>query len=211
VVRKSLPVVLVVGGTLALASVGIANRDQSVPLGIDAQQVESIEPKAMDGMSVLRTSRKAADALPNDIAAKVDEHADFGMNPHLSRLSIANTVNSLYIVPARDHICASLTVGEGANFNCRSADDLAAGKSGPATVIVEGGGIGIYGVVPDGVDSVYVQTGQSEQIRVDVERNAYFTVMPAGTPIRAMSYVGPSGPVEFDIYDPARAFDEQGD
>jgi hypothetical protein len=207
-IKKALPAAVTVVGLLTIASVGVANRDESVPQGMDAQRVERVEPEAADTMSVLRTTRDAVDAMPDDLARRASKLGGFGMNPYLSRLAIANTVNSLYVVPARDHICASLTVGQGANYSCRSTDDLAAGKVGAATVLVEGGGIGIYGMVPDGVDSVYVQTGRPQRVEVQVEDNAYFTVLPAGTPIQAMGYVGPSGPVEFDIYDPALAFEE---
>lgn len=207
--RKSLTTVVVVGGLLAVASVGIASRDDSNPPGSDVAQVAAIEPEAKDALAVLETTRTSVDALPGDVTEYVDEQPDFGMNPDLSRLSIGNTTNSVYVIPARDHVCASLTVGQGANFNCRSTEELADGEAGPATVTVEGNGIAIYGLVPDGVESVAVGTGVSESTDVPVENNAYYTVVPGGTPVRTVSYEGPSGPVEFPIYDPALAFEEQ--
>lgn len=207
-IKKSFPFVALVVGLLAIASAGVASRDESIPPGSDAPQVEAIESEARESLSVLETSRDSFDAMPADIATKVDEHADFGMNPHLSRLVIANTTVSLYLIPARGHVCLSLTVGQGAGFSCRATDEVAQGKVGAATATVDGDGIAIYGLVPDGVESISVQTAAPRSIEIPTENNAYYTVFPAGTPVRTVSYVGPSGPVEYLITDPAGAFEQ---
>ncbi len=137
----------------------------------------------------------------------MDEKADFGLNPDLARRAIGNLTSSVYVVPARAHICASLTDSQGVTVTCPSTDDVAEGKAGPATVAFETGGVAIFGIVPDGVDSVSVQTGTSDSADVATEDNAYYTVVPPGTQLRTVSYVGPSGPVEFPIYDPAAVFE----
>jgi hypothetical protein len=133
-------------------------------------------------------------------------NAPFGMNPGLSRLAIGNATNSVYVIPASGRICASLTVGEGANLICPSTDDVAGGKAAPATVTIETGGIAIYGIVPDGVESVTVRTADSSS-DVATERNAYYTVVPRGTALRTVGYDGPSGQVEFPAHDPSAVFE----
>jgi len=206
--KRGLLIILTIVGLSAIASVSVADRDDSNPPGSDVPQVAAIESDAKDALSVLETSRDTLDSMASDVEAKIDEYADFGMNPHLSRLLIANTTNSLYVIPARDHVCASLTIGQGAAFSCPATDDLAQGKAGAATATVEGGGIAIYGLVPDGVESISIQTDATTSTEIATEKNGYYTVLPAGTPVRTVRYVGPSGPVEYPIADPAVAFEE---
>lgn len=206
--RRNVPLTLLTAATLvAVSATAIATGDESNPPSDGPSQITEIEPEAREAMAVLDRDRTAGDALPEALATKMDEHSDFGMNPNLSRLSIGNMTNSVYVIPANGHVCASLTVGDGANLTCPPTGDIAAGKVGAATVTLETGGIGIYGLVPDGVESVSVQTATSESTGVATEDNAYYTVVPAGTPIRTLRYTGPSGPVEFPIYDPASASD----
>lgn len=206
--RKYLPIVTAILAVLGISAVAAtAGGDSSNPPGNGVPQVEAIEAEAEQAMTVLRAPRDAVDALPADVSERMDAHADFGMNPALSRLAIGNATNSLYVIPASGHVCASLTVGEGANVACPTTPDIADGKVGPATVTLVTGGIGIYGLVPDGVDSVSVQTDGSEPEEVATEDNAYFAVVPAGTPLESVSYTGPSGAVEFPIYDPRSVLD----
>jgi hypothetical protein len=192
---------------LALSVVAVAasaGTDESNPPSQGVSQVTTVDPRVKDAMAVFETPRTGVDALRTDLAEKIDAKADFGMNPGLSRLAIGNTTSSVYLIPARDRVCAALTVGEGASASCRSVEDIEAGNVGAGTVTLETGGIAIYGIVPDGVRSVSVQTGKSDSAAVATKDNAYYTVVPAGTPLRTVSYVGPSGSVEFPIYDPAR-------
>jgi hypothetical protein len=146
--------------------------------------------------------------MPSGVAESLDESARFGMNPDLSREAIDTIANDHYVVPADDHICASLTIGSGANVGCRPTDEVADGEVGASVVTLVGGSIGIYGIVPDGVDEVTVHTGTSASAAVEVEDNAYFTALPQGTVLRKLSYTGPSGVVEFPLYDPAAVFEE---
>ena len=194
---------------LVFGAVGAtADRDDNNSPSAQSAQVEAIEPEAKDAVGLLEESRGPGDALPNEFKARMDEKADFGLNPDLSRRAIGNMTSSVYVIPARAHICASLTDSEGATVICPSTDEVAEGKSGPATVALDTGGVAIFGIVPDGVDSVSVQTGISDSVDVATEDNAYYTVLPPGTQLRSVSYVGPSGPVEFPIYDPVAVFED---
>ncbi len=205
--NRYLPVALIAMALLAIGAVGaIADRDESNPPGADQLQITAIESDARQSMAVLREKRSAGDALRSDLAGRMDRRASFGLNPALSRLAIKNATHSVYVIPARQHVCLALTDPVGAGLICPPTDDVVKGNVGAATAGVEAGGVAIFGIVPDGVDAVSVQTGDSESIDVVTEANAYYTVTPSGTPLRSVSYVGPSGPVEFPIYDPALAF-----
>jgi hypothetical protein len=207
--KRYLPVAVIAAALLAVGAVGaIADRDESNPPGAGQPQITAIEPAAKQAMKVLREPRSTGDALRDDLAARMDRRASFGMNPDLSRVAIRNATHAVYVLPARDHVCAALTDPEGATLICPSADEVIEGNVGAATVGVETGGVAIFGIVPDGVDSVSVQTGGSESIDVVTEANAYYTVTPPGTSLRSVSYVGPSGSVEFPIYDPRLAMRE---
>jgi hypothetical protein len=194
---------------LVFGSVGaIADGDQSNSPSTQSAQVEAIEPAAKQAVGLLEESRGPGDELPDEFEARMGEKADFGLNPDLSRRAIGNLTSSVYVVPARAHICASLTDSQGVTLTCPSTDEVAEGKAGPATVAFETGGVAVFGIVPDGIDSVSVQTGTADSIDVATQDNAYYTVLPPGTTLRTLNYVGPSGPVEFPIYDPAAVFEE---
>lgn len=211
--RSDKKIISIAIALLALAIVAVSavaqEAEETPPSWQAPPQVSSVEPAAADTMEVLDEPRAAGDQMPADIAEPLDEKATFGMNPDLSRRAIANVSHSVYVVPANDYVCATLTVGEGANLSCAETEDIAAGRSGPSTVSLDGGSIAIYGVVPDGVESVSLQTGESDSAAVEVTDNAYYTVVPAGTTLRNVSYTGPSGQVEFPIYDPSLVFDEE--
>lgn len=206
--KKGLPFAIVVLGLLAIASAGIAGGDDSNPPGSDVAQISVIEPSAKEAMNALEGERTVPDGMSAYLTAKMDEHPDFGMNPSLSRLAIGNATHSVYLIPARGHVCASLTVDEGANITCQPVEEIASGAAGPATVSIAGGDIAIYGMVPDGVQSVSVNTGVADSTEIPTENNAYYAVVPAGTPLRTVSYEGPNGQVDFEIVDPLRAVDE---
>jgi len=195
---------------LGTASVtAIADGDESNHPGDGHPQVESIEASATATMAVLRSPRTSGDGLPAHLSGRMDEHSPFGMNPDLSRLSIGNVANSVYVVPAHGHVCVVLTMDGGADLSCPSTDDIVDGRVAPTTVILGTGGIAIYGLVPDGVEEVAVRTGEADSLDVATQGNAYYTVVPPGTPLRSVAYVGPSGSVEFPIVDPSAVFEEQ--
>lgn len=209
--KRTVPTLLLVFlSLLALASIGIAGGDDRTPPGFDAPQVAAVPPDAREALAVFDRPRTEIDAIPTHLAERLDRRAQFGMNPGLSRLSIGNATHSVYLVPASGRVCAVFTVEQGGNTMCPLIDDIVRGKVGPTTVGLTDRGIAIYGFVPDGVESVAVLTGEepvSEEIAV--ERNAYYTVVPDGTPLRAVHYVGPEGPVEFEIVDPSLAFEQE--
>ncbi len=193
---------------LAVGTAGaVAAGDDSNPPSVGHERVQAVDSGAAAAVGLLEEQRTSTDGMPRQVAARMAAHAPFGVNPDLSRLAIGNATNSVYVIPARGRVCASLTVGEGANLICPSTDDVAKGRSAPATVTLETGGIAIYGIVPDGVKSVTVRTAGSSA-DVAIERNAYYTVVPPGTALRTVGYDGPSGQVEFPVHDPSAAFEE---
>lgn len=204
--KRSLALLLTAIGALAFVVQASASDDDGGRPSRGFAGIESIEERAVAALSVLSVPRRATDALPADLARRMGADAPFGMNPALSRRALGNATHSVFVLPARDHVCVSLTVGEGANLSCPTTDDVTAGLAGPATVGLDRG-VAVYGLVPNGVESVSVDTGVG-QTRVETSSNAYYTVVPDGTPLRHLRYAGPSGPVEFRIHDPAGAFEE---
>lgn len=203
--------VIVAVALLSVVAVGaFAVDDESDPPGADDTRISVIESDAKEAIRVLDRRRVAGDALPAGLTERMNEHANYGMNPDLSRLSIANATHSVYVLPAHDRVCAALTIGGGANVSCPSTEEVAAGRTGASTVLVSTG-IAIYGLVPDGVESVSLQTGTDESTRLNVENNAYYAVVPAGTALRTVRYVGPGGLAEFPVYDPARVIESSQD
>jgi hypothetical protein len=206
--RRHLPFAAVAAVLLVASVAAVADTDENNPRGAGVPQITEIEPEARAAMAVLDEPRGEGDALSAYLDERIDAHADFGMNPALSRLSIGNLSSSVYVIPADDHVCAVLTVGDGANLSCPSTEAIATGQAAAATVVLENGDIAVYGLVPDGVDSVAVGTGTSGSTEVEASSNAYYTVVQAGTPLRTVAYSGPSGAVEFPIYDPSLVGEE---
>jgi hypothetical protein len=207
--KRNLPIATAVFVSIAAMAVAAVAQSGERGPGEGVPQVTAVEVEAQQAMEVLDVARTASDAMPTEVAQSIDDHASFGMNPDLSRESIDTIANDVYVIPADDHICSSLTVGDGVNVSCAETSDVAAGQVGASTVTLVGGSIGIYGIVPDGVESVTVKTGTSTSTSVATDENAYFTAVAEGTPLRTVGYTGPSGVVEFPIYDPAVVFDEE--
>jgi hypothetical protein len=207
--KRYLRAMSAVGALLAVTAV-VALADEAEPTATPAEGVEQIttvEPAAEAAMEALEQVRTAADALPADVAEHYDQRAPFGANPGLSRRLIANTTNSVYVVPADDRLCVALTIGQGAGMTCPLTSEVADGLAGPATASLDGD-IAIFGLVPDGVESIDVNTGETDTTQVETTDNAYYTVLPQGAVLRSVSYTGPSGEVEFEIHDPSLAFEE---
>ncbi len=203
--RKRLAGVLVLCALGVAAAGAIASDDKSESSGApgaEIAQVDEVEASAANALSILRRVRAGGDAMPAELATRIGDDHLYGVNPDLARLASGSISNSLFVLPGRGYVCASLTVGDGATLSCNPTSDLAAGQASPATVTLVGGDIGIYGLVPDGVDAVTVTTGSGSE-RALVTGNAYFAVAQEGTPLRTVSYDGPNGRVEYSIYDPA--------
>jgi hypothetical protein len=206
--KKNIQVMVFAVALAAVTAVAATAQEggDPVPPGDGTPQVAAIEEAAREAASVLATTRTSGDALPVDVAEHFDENADFGMNPDLSRRAIGGT-SSVFVIPANGYVCATLTVGPGADVSCQRTDKLAAGEVGASTVTLDNGGLAIYGIVPDGVDVVAVDAG-TDSTEIDVVDNAYLAVLPGGADLETVSYTGPAGPVEFPIYDPAAVFAE---
>jgi hypothetical protein len=202
---KLLSIVLGVVLMMTVGAAAFADDEESAPGGGIPQAI-AIESTASDALSVLDDPQVPSDGMPVEIAAALDERAGFGMNPDLSRRSIGGVPYSLYVIPANGYVCSSLTDSQGATTSCAATDDVASGQTGPATQSLDDATIGVFGVVPDGVEQVMIRTGQANEDVVPVENNAYFVAYSAGTVMHGLSYVGPSGEVEYPLVDPADAF-----
>ncbi len=189
----------------------IAHGDEEPPLrGQGDVQVTTIDEDALEVVAALREARTAGDALPQDLAEPLGRHAKFGMNPGLSRRTIGQTMNSVYLIPANEHVCVALTDGQGVGTTCASTADVAAGEAGPLVATIdEGRGIAVLGIVPDGIDVAALETGTSESQPIAVVNNTYYAVVPAETELRSVRYEGPGGPVSWPIYAPSSVFEDE--
>jgi hypothetical protein len=191
----------------AVAVAEVASDDPAAP-GQGVDRVTQIEEPAREALGVLREARGGDDSMPADAAAAFTERASFGMNPALSRLAIANLRNSIFVVPARGHTCASMLSGAGAVMQCPKTSDISAGRAGASTAMIDGTAIAIWGVVRDGIESIELRIGGEIQA-VEPQANVYLAIVPAGSPLESVSYVGPSGRVTYPIYDPSKVFDSE--
>jgi hypothetical protein len=204
---KRYSVITVTALLLAVGAAGaVAAGDDNARPSAGHERAQSVDPSAAAAIGLLREQRTSADDMPGQVAARIAANAPFGVNPGLSRLAIGNATSAVYVIPASGHLCASLTVGDGASLTCPSTGDVAGGRAAPVTVTVETGGIAIYGIVPDGVESVTIRTADSAT-ELATERNAYYTVVPRGTALRSVGYDGPGGQVEFPAHDPSAALE----
>lgn len=203
-IRNTRLLVAVCAALTMMAAAAVAEVTDSPELpGEGMTEITAVEPAAKNAVSVLARSREQGDSLPSDLAQRMNEHGRFGINPGLARRAIAGLSNSVYVLPGRGYVCHALTVGDGMNMGCSETADLAAGQAGAATVLLPGGAIAIYGIVPDGVDSVTVETDQQGSGATKVVSNAYLRVVPGGTKLSSISYRGPGGEVRYPIYDPS--------
>lgn len=198
----ALATLLLLGSLAAMSAVGQSDNDEGPPPQAALEQVTAIEAAAQDAMDVLDEPRDSTDALSPELAAAIDAKADFGMNSELSRLAIGNATHSLFVLPANGFVCTALTIGEGAALSCSETVDIANGESTPGVATVPSG-IAVYGLVTDEVSAVTIKTGEADTLEAEITNNAYYKVLPAGTPLRSVAYIGPSGPVEYAIWDPS--------
>jgi len=207
--KRHIPVALLIAALTAVVSVAAFAQGDDPPPSDSFAQVTTIEADAQDAMEILEEERTTTDAMSTELSEPLDEQADWGMNPDLSRRSIGTISASVYIVPGDDHVCAAVALTDSVSVICPETEDIANGVAGPGVLGVGDGAVGVYGLVPDGVQSVTVETGESDSDVVNVEGNAYFIAFPAETPLRAVSYTGPSGWVEYPISIPGEETSEE--
>lgn len=200
--KRNLTIALIAAALVAVTAVAAVAQGGDERPGDGYAQATAIEQAASNAASILETTRTSGDEIDSELADKIDEVAGFGVDTDLSRRAIASISNSVYLLPGTGYVCAALTVAEGATLTCAETPDLAAGEVGPGTVSLPGGAIAVWGIVPDGVDSVEVDAGV-DSTEVDTEGNAYLAVVPDGAEVATATYTGPSGEMEYDIYDPS--------
>lgn len=199
-------IVAVLVGLLAVTAG--ASRDGGNPPGRGFERVGAPDSVAASALSVMQRPREQGDELPDGVAREMGDHALFGVNPDLSRRATGNATNSVYVVPANGHVCLSVTINEGARLSCTPSGRIAAGIVGGGTIGISDELIAVYGIVPDGVDSVTVHARGLDR-GVDVESNVYYAVVPADTPLQSLSYSGPSGRFSSPLSNPRLVFEQR--
>lgn len=158
-------------------------------------------------IGTLQRPRAAGDALPETARIEVEDAGPEGTVPAASVRALTQDSWSLYLSPAPEAVCLSIVDPHGgASANCPTGSDVEAGLAFPG-VVQEGCKLDmedgsttcvsalIYGVVPDGVDSVTVKVDSGSPPSADVQGNSYLVRVPMSQAPTAVSYEGPDGPV----------------
>jgi hypothetical protein len=154
--------------------------------------VDRVDPSVGDLVATVNRPPGAGDEVPPGPAAFVDRMRTQGANIRLSRRSLRRDRLAVFLIPARDGLCYSLVDEQaGASLSCRSVAELAEGPA-PAGALVQDHAV-LYGVVPDGVQSVRVDLASGSAISRPVEGNAYLVELAADADPVSLSYLAPSG------------------
>lgn len=184
---------LIAVGVASVAAIGSVSTGGHA-LGATEPAVQTADDLAAGNLSILTAPRTSDDELPAAVAASAASQIPYGANVHLSHRVAADATHVVYAVPARDFTCLIVPEGEGATTSCTSTKDIIGGTAAPA-LILSGDVATLYAVVPDGVKSVTLHTGDGKATDVPVQNGGYVVSVPANASPETISYDSASGPV----------------
>lgn len=167
---------LVLGG----GAFAIAQDDSREPTDPPSARpvVQALDNRLISAFSVLQGERLAVDGLPSASVENLKANNTTGVNPSLSRFSRELRGVSYYVVPGDDLVCLDATSsapqplrGEGAS--CSTIEGALAGRV--IAMSSTRAGIGVRGLVPDGVDDVRVHLSAGGTVPAEVINNVYIT------------------------------------
>jgi hypothetical protein len=162
--------------------------------------VAAVDERLPRSYAVMRRDRNGRDDLPAAAAAALERGGAQGVNVRLARRSAERGSATVYVVPGEDALCAAMVDETGTSLGCEESPARAAETGVSPTTERTTRGVRIFGLVPDGVDSVRVWSRGSDDSRVvAVAGNGYVTEVGLAFEPAAVTYEGPAGWETFPI------------
>jgi hypothetical protein len=171
----------------ALSLIGRAGVEHS--LRETRPMAEAPSQRMQQSFSIIEREGVAGDELPGaarNVVAKDPADPDFdGANPALARRSRAQVGDfRFWVVPGNDTICLVAAAGSAAGGGCAPTRVALSGslirQTGASTAGLRGGELVLYGIVPDGVTNVELETTTGRRT-VPVVDNVWAEAALAGT------------------------------
>jgi hypothetical protein len=182
-------VAAVCGAAILLVACGEERSKEPTPAAGESKRTSSGATSRFSDVRILARRRVETDGVSEGLAASLK-----GVDavPELSRLALSVGGRTLFVVPARDGLCAALVSiperGEG--FTCHTRSLWKAGSANPGAVLRDCGSnappgcasLTLYDVVPDGVPTIKVDRKDAKSIVVPVTNNAYVVALRGARP-----------------------------
>lgn len=194
--RKTIGILAVIcAAIIGAVSVGaIAEQGSDTSHG-PKPPVESTDTGLSASLDVFATPRQDGDALPSEQAAALVRAGTDGINPALSRKVLTQGETTAYLIPSADGVCTSIVRPEATYGGCREAWMVERNEGGPATFWVDAnsGKAALYSVVPNGVESVALESAKGSSTAVPVSANFYYTEVSADEEPTAVTFTTENG------------------
>jgi hypothetical protein len=192
---------------LAIAALVVGVAVTAVALAQDEGQPDRATVATRGGeLDAFSRPRTSDDILPAVAANEVQAVAPGDARVTSSVEAAGLDDRSVYLVPATDAVCLILWERSlGASVSCPALMAVNDGAATPSYVKTGCGGpppdagppvcggLVLYGVVPNGIDEVTVESASRVAIHVAVSDNAFLVERPMPTGAISVRYVGPDG------------------
>jgi hypothetical protein len=172
--------VIVVGATASVAlSQSGGNGDPAAPNPVSSE----VDQRLTGHLAVFRRAAEARDALRGVNAVGHGDITRGGANPSLARLVGEDERFKLYAVPGADSLCEVLqSEGLGAGSVCVTVTEaIETGEAVTTGAAGSGTDRMVYGIAPDGFDSVRFTSPSGEVTSAAIKDDGYIARVPAGT------------------------------
>lgn len=167
-----------------------------------ADQPSTASSGERETLSGLRTARGDEDQLPPSALRQIREEGPQTAEPGKAREALVHDPWRVFLTPADDAVCLSLTDSSGgSSTNCLGRADIATGVGAPSAVLSGCEGVpppmgkgpvcdqvSLYGFVPDGVERVTANVANGSGPSVEVHNNVYVLEVAAAQKPMSVSY-----------------------
>lgn len=185
-------VACVTGGGVIAANA----QDTPAPEGNVPASAAPSEPLGAS-IGVLRRPAVGDDQLPEDARALLD-HMHFAeadpaqaIQYQDARRVYDGAGQEVFLVPAGDHVCSTISNTFGVHSLCAAVDMIASGEHLPYSVQNTGHGQSVVGIAPDGVSDVSVTLGDGTHERIAVKSNVF--VIDTDASLESVQWTDPAG------------------
>jgi hypothetical protein len=175
-VRAAIGITLVAGAVLAGGATAayrlIGDSDRDIPPRAERPQAQTPSPRMERNLSIIDRPREPDDALPprgRSLLSKDANEPDYdGANPALSRRArVAVDGVGFWVVPGNDTVCIVASTGSAAAGGCAPTRIVLQGtfarSSGGTGFGLDPGEMVHYGIVPDGIERVTLETTEGDK------------------------------------------------